>query len=358
MRVLFLPRYTRLGASSRIRAYQYFPYLAENGVAVEVLPLVGDNYLAQLYDGQGKQWGQIARAYWQRVRYLMAKLDFDVLWIQKELLPNLPAWFEKFLLRHKIPYILDYDDATFLNYIASQPLKRALLGQKIDKLMRGAPLVIAGNAYLGNYAKQVGAPRVEYLPSAVDATHYPQQAEFKNEIFTIGWIGTPTTTKYVFDIQSVLAKFCEKYPTKITLVGATHLDFGQLPVEFVEWSEETEAQIIAGFDVGIMPLADTNWEHGKCGYKLLQYMACGVPTIASNIGINRTIIEHEITGFLANIPAEWLTALTALYEKPEKRRAMGQAGRSKLRNEFELQVTAPRLLTLLQEVATPSPPPA
>lgn len=351
MRVLFLPRYTRLGASSRIRAYQYFPYLAEHGVEIEVMPLVDDDYLTHLYEGRGKQWGQIVVAYWQRIRYLLAHQNFDVIWVQKELLPNLPAWFEKLLLRQQIPYVLDYDDATFLNYTQGSPLKRALLSQKIAKLMRGATLVICGNAYLGNYAKQAGAKWVQYLPSVVDATHYPQQAEFKNEIFTIGWVGTPTTAKYVVGIQPVLAEFCGKYPVKIVMVGASQVALGDLPVEFIAWSEATEAQIISTFDVGIMPLADTDWEHGKCGYKLLQYMACGVPTIASNIGINRTIIEHEATGFLVNTSTDWLDALTTLHTDAELRTKMGQAGRTKLMDKFELQVTAPRLLSLLQEAS-------
>ena len=352
MRVLFLPRYTRLGASSRIRAYQYFPHLAEHGVEIEVSPLVEDAYLDQLYAGQDKQWLKVAQAYGRRIRYLLNKQDkVDVLWIQKELLPNMPAWFEKILLHHDIPYVLDYDDATFLNYTQGHPLKQALLGQKIARLIRGATLVIAGNDYLADYAKKSGANWVEILPSVIDGHHYPQQAQFQNDVFTIGWVGTPTTTKYLQNIRDVLVEFCATHSAQIILVGAEQQDFGDLPIKYMDWSEATEAEIIASFDVGIMPLTDTDWERGKCGYKLLQYMACGVPTIARDVGANRTIVEHNHTGFLVNTSSEWLHAWQTLYHQAETRRTMGQAGYRKLLSTFELQVTAPQLHQLLQAVA-------
>jgi hypothetical protein len=159
MRVLLLSRYTRLGASSRVRSYQFLPALREAGIEVEPAPLLGDSYIRQLYGSDGHvTLADVARGYAGRLRRLLAARNYDLLWIEKEVLPWLPGPAEQILLCGATPYVLDYDDAIFHRYDTHpNPIVRRALGAKVATLVRGAAAVIAGNSYLGDYMRRAGA---------------------------------------------------------------------------------------------------------------------------------------------------------------------------------------------------------
>ena len=125
-------------------------------------------------------------------------------------------------------------------------------------------------------------------------------------------------------------------------------------LEVIAWSEDTEVDAIQSMDIGVMPLPDTPWARGKCGYKLIQYMACGLPVVASPVGVNKEILEHGVNGFLAESDAEWRTAIEALISDPDLRRRMGAAGRKKVENEYSLQVWGPRVANLFLGVLEPN----
>lgn len=124
--------------------------------------------------------------------------------------------------------------------------------------------------------------------------------------------------------------------------------FSELRAENRVWSEMNEVSDIQAFDVGIMPLADTPWEQGKCGYKLIQYMACGIPVVASAIGANREIVSHGVDGFLATTHAEWSGYLKQLLENPDLRREMGLRGREKVERKYSVQARLPELIRILR----------
>lgn len=351
MKILLLSRYGRCGASSRIRSYQYLPYLKTEGIDVTVAPLLEDQYLEDLYAGRRMRMGAIARAYFQRLRYLLKSPCFDLLWVEYELLPWLPAWAEGALSAWRIPYVVDYDDATFHRY-GRHPNRwvKFLLGKKIDLVMRRANLVIVGNDYLAEHALQVGAKKVESLPTVVDTNRYNAVPQTDHSIFTIGWIGSPSTCQYLHDLWPVLTEICRGSSARLILVGSGEVKLTGVPLEIHAWSEKTEVEDIKTFDVGIMPLRDGFWERGKCGYKLIQYMACGLPVIASPVGVNQQIVQEGLNGFLATTLTDWVRALRALRDDPVLRAQMGQAGREKVKTQYSLQVTAPRLIALLRNV--------
>ena len=173
MRILALTRYSSLGASSRIRFYQYFPYLAACGVELQTVPLLEDDYIRSLYGGKRPSIIQVVRAYARRIAKLIKSRSFDLLWIEKELFPWLPAWAERILAGSGIPYVVDYDDAVFHRYdMHNNPIIRKLLGKSIDTVMCHASTVVVGNDYLAGHARQAGAVRIEYLPSVVDVNRY------------------------------------------------------------------------------------------------------------------------------------------------------------------------------------------
>lgn len=350
MHLLALTRYQRLGSSSRVRFYQYFPYLESHGVEIINAPFFDDDYVQQLYAGLPVSLTKIITAYAKRFLTLIRKRNFDLFWIEKELLPWLPASLESIFQTTKTPYAIDYDDAVFHRYeMHSNFLIRTFLARKIDKVMKNSDLVIAGNEYLAERARKAGVARVETLPSVVDVNKYMLKQPEKNDIFKIGWIGSPVTDHYLDLIQKAIMELNQESDIRLILVGAGKgLPFPNIATEMILWSEEIEPAIHQRFDVGIMPLVDGPFERGKCGYKLIQYMAGGVPVIASPVGVNQQIVEHGINGFLANSTEDWLRAFRTLRDNPRKRDEMGKAGRKKAEALYNLEVTAPILLNLLE----------
>jgi len=351
MKILLLSRYDNLGASSRYRSYQYIPYLERQGIKVTIAPLFDNKYIKELYYKNKRNNFDILKLYIKRIKLLHNAKHFDLVWIEKEALPWLPAWIEHIFGMSKIPYIVDYDDAIFNRYNNHQlSLIRWVLGNKIDQVMRNAKIVIAGNDYIADKARKAGARRVEILPTVVNLKKYSITPQPDNRIFTIGWIGTPVTSGYIKIIAPALKEVCKVNSARLVLVGATKLDLPGIPVEYVSWSEDKEINEIQKFDVGIMPLPDEPWERGKCGFKLIQYMACGRSVVGSPVGINRKIIQQGINGYQATSVDEWILALNTLKNDYKLCRQMGEAGRKLIEREYCLQVTAPRLRDLIFSV--------
>jgi glycosyltransferase involved in cell wall biosynthesis len=352
MRCLLLSRYGPLGASSRIRSYQYLKFLETQGIHVSVEPFLSDDYLRELYTVRRRQWKTISRAYVRRLISLLSCRHYDLLWIEYELFPWLPAWVEWLLSYNAVPYVVDYDDAVFHRYDMNPSwVARSLLSKKIDRVMKLARLVTVGNNYLAERARNAGAQRVECLPTVVDLARYPLTAPQPSAIFTIGWIGSPTTAPYLQLIRMALAEVCQQRRARLVLVGAPPVQLNGVPIELWEWSAETEATSIQNFDVGIMPLPDSPWARGKCGYKLVQYMASARPAVASPVGVNQTLIRHGVNGLLAASERDWVESLSFVCDNPGRSDGMGRAGREMVEKEYCLQVTGPRLSLLLREAA-------
>lgn len=353
-RVLLLSRYGSLGASSRLRMYQYLPFLREAGFLIDVAPLLDDAYLQTLYTERRRELWKVASATLARVTRLLSARKYDLIWLEKEALPGMPALAERLLVASGTPYVVDYDDAVFHNYDRSPSwLTRRFLGQKIDVVMRHAAMVAVGNGYLGERARQAGARRIEMIPTVIDVDRYSADPLESSDVgFTLGWIGSPSTQQYLEPLREVWAALATNAERgRLVTVGAQSAFAQELGSEAWTWSEDTEVRSIRHFDVGVMPLPDEPWERGKCGYKLIQYMACAKPVIASPVGVNRDIVEHGVNGLLADSKDEWAAAVAKLRSDPALRKKMGEAGRSKVERRYTMQVIAPRLETLLRGAA-------
>jgi len=344
MKILILSRYGALGASSRVRFYQYLPFLQAQGIQAEIAPFFADDYLRALQAGKPIPIFSVLAAYLKRLLTLFQARHYDLLWVEKQLFPWLPAWFEQILPR---PYVVDYDDAVFHRYdLHPNPLIRWALGGSIDQVMRRAALVTAGNAYLQRRAQQAGASQIEILPSVVDADRYLPASLPPAGDFRLGWLGQPSTVAFLSAIKVPLQQARLRQPVELLVMGA------QLPglqAAFHPWQPEREPFFLQQLHAGIMPLPDAPFERGKCGYKLIQYMACGLPVIASPVGVNAEIVLHQHTGLLASTQDEWREAILNLAQAPDLRRQMGQAGRARFEAEYSLQVHAPRLLRFLKQ---------
>ncbi|TKB26132.1 glycosyltransferase family 4 protein [Desulfopila sp. IMCC35006] len=356
IRILALTKYARLGASSRMRTWQYLPFLEKEGFEITVQPLLSDELLRLRYQRGFYGIAALSRAYADRCKNLLQCRKFDIVWIEKEALPWWPLWTERALLRG-VPYVLDYDDAIFHNYDrhASSWVRR-IYRRRLDGLMAGSALVIGGNRYLAKRAMDAGATWVEVVPTVIDLARYPVPAKTQtvdgapDTLPRIVWIGSPSTVHYLHLIGEALQAVAEQNPFVLRIIGGSKIGLPGVPVEAMTWSEATETENIRGCAVGIMPLLDSPWERGKCGYKLIQYMACGLPVVASGVGGNPEIVKSGENGFIANNTDDWVNALQRLLGDRLLCARMGASGRRRVEETYCLQQTGPVVAGLLRTV--------
>lgn len=353
MKVLVLTKYDDQAPSSRVRFLQYFQYLQEHDVEIICKPLLDNHYIQLRYAGRSVSIGYLICRYWQRFKVLIQHKKYDVIWLEAELYPYLPAFFENIFYKlYNVPVAVNYDDAVFHYYdLNPNRIKKRLLKNKIAQVMKNAHTVVVGNSYLERYAIQAGATSITKIPTVVDTKVYQVVEREGEDVIRIGWIGTPGTficLQLLFPVFEILAT-----QTKIKLytMGVKAFSIPGVDIENVPWSLSAEVPFLQSIDIGVMPLHDTPFERGKCGYKLIQYMACGKPIVGTPLEINREIIENGVNGFWANTTEEWLEALLNLCQDNKLRKSMGIAGRKKTELQYSLDATAPKLLCILKNAA-------
>ncbi|UJF28779.1 glycosyltransferase family 4 protein [Kaistella sp. 97-N-M2] len=350
MKLLFLTKYTALGASSRMRTFQYLRHYEAAGIDCTVSSFFNDAYLHNLYGGKPSRWS-LFNFYMKRFLVFFTVFKYDKVYIEKEIFPYSPPFAEWLLFLSGKDYLVDYDDAIFHNYDRnSNFFIRTFLENKIDIVMKHAEVVIAGNSYLAKRAEKAGAKKVIIVPTVVDLERYVPSAEStKGRKFIIGWIGTKTTfEKHLLSIKDWLLKAQDLFDLEIHIIGITENDvFLGDHVKYVPWTAETEVEAICKIDVGIMPLRHSPWEEGKCAYKIIQYMACGKPVIASNVGVNAEMCLNGDTGFLADTEEEFLEALHFLINNKMSGENMGKKGRALVEKSFNIEKTSKKMAELI-----------
>jgi glycosyltransferase involved in cell wall biosynthesis len=369
LRALFLTKYGRRAASTRHRYLQFFPFLEQSGIECVTSELFDDRYLARLFDEDRLDLASVTRGYARRIGELRRVGRFDLVVLYKEAAPYLPATFERLLGRLRVPYVYDFDDAVFQQYEGNRHwIVRTLFGRKMHTVIERSALVFAGNEHLARFARRFNS-RVEVVPTVVDTSVFvPVSAPRAGAPVVIGWLGSPTTASYLTLLQDVWRQIAAAGcgACRLRLVGAGPVGpaiAGAMPptgaaeiaVDLRRWSERAEVAELQGFDIGIMPLTDDEWARGKCGFKLIQYMACGLPVVASPVGVNAEIVRDGQTGFLCRTPEEWAARLRTLAADPAMRRRMGQAGRALAQERWSLESWAPTVARLLREVGERSP---
>jgi len=352
-RVLFLTKYGRKAASTRLRMLQYFPMLEDEGITSILSPLFDDSYLAHKFSHGTVSARKALPALLRRTGSMVRAGQADVIVLQYELFPYLPGFLELLLRATKIPYVYDFDDAVFHAYdLHRSSLVRLLLRNKIRNAIKGARAVLAGSPYLVEYARTIN-PHVEWAPTCVDISRFPVKRwdDPAEKPFTIGWIGAPSSVQFAAEAIPAIRELAKRIPVRLVYVGSGAVRYDGCVPEIREWSEATEVSEMLQFDVGIMPLPDEPWTRGKCAFKLIQYMACGLPVIASPVGMNRDVVTAGENGFLASSTAEWLQAFDALAARVDLRRAMGTNGRRRVERDFTTQVGGATLLRAIRSAA-------
>ena len=349
--MLLLTRYSRAGPSSRLRFLQYLPGLRAHGIEVEVAPFFHHDYLERRYAGHAPSPARLIGCYWRRIRDLARAPGFDVVWVEKEALPWMPAAAELSALCRS-PLIVDFDDAWHLRYRdASSRIVRLALRRKLEAIARRADAVVVGNAFLQRWAEEAGAAKVTRIPTVLDLSRYSAGPPPSGSPFTIGWIGTPETIRYLDGIRGALTRLLDGGGTRLLLIGVRRFCLAGPHVETQAWSETAEDRLLQRIHVGVMPLRDGAWEHGKSACKLLQYMAAGRPVVASPVGTARTVVRSGVNGVFATTDGEWVTAIESLRADPAAAAAMGSSARRTVEASYSLELTLPKIADVLLAAA-------
>lgn len=321
------------------------------GVDMHIEPLLPDSYVTSLSVGGLRGMIPLAKRFGRRVAVLRSISTFDVVYIQMEALPFLPAALEEFLLSSS-RYVLDYDDAWFHRYDRHPSIViRSVLRNKISSLMRRAAGVVVGSRYLYDYASQYNS-RVVLVPTSIDLSRYPLTAPSHRAAHPIvGWIGSPSTTPHLLTIVEALRKVVQQLNAHVRIIGARPGAVSLPNTQDLPWSSSTEIELLKDIDVGIMPLPDEPFTRGKCAFKLIQYMGCWKPVVASPVGENNFVVEHEKNGFLAHTTDEWVSSIRRLIENPDLAARLGSVGRSRVASSYTLEAASRRVASFLGDCA-------
>ena len=311
-------------ASARYRVLQYLPYLKSHG------------FTHELYT--------IPAGYSERLRLFRKLRAYDLVFLQRKLL-DLVSW--KFLRRNARRLVYDFDDAVMFRDSKRKNPRSVQRQKRFDRTVRGADMVIAGNSYLRDFAIRENLKTV-VLPTSVDMERYKEKNPTSSHEVVIGWIGSRSTLPYLERMKSILDDIALRYSaSRLKIVADTFFECEIMPVTQKQWSYEEEIADLHTFDIGLMPLTDDPWSRGKCGFKLLQYMAVGIPVVCSPVGANREIVSDGIDGFHASSDEDWVEKIGRLIRDAGLRIQMGKKGREKVKSLYSVELNKAKLLALL-----------
>ncbi|MFH1593966.1 MAG: glycosyltransferase family 4 protein [Candidatus Omnitrophota bacterium] len=340
MKVLFIVPYPTEGPSNRFRVEQYLPTLKERGINFSVRPFYSSNFRKILLK-KGR--------YLQKILYLvfftvlrLADVfkcrNYEIVFIHREAFPTNDCIFEWLFGKLSKKLIYDFDDSIFL----TKP-------SKVKKIIALSDFVIAGNGFLKEYALKLNK-NVEVLHTCIDTDRYKPAIRFRdNKKTVIGWMGSPTTAKYLSEIKEVFRILSQKYHNvEYRVIGARFDKSADVSLVNKDWVLNSEVTELQHFDIGLMPMPDDEWTRGKCAFKIIQYMAVGIPAVASPVGMNAEVIQDGVNGFLASGIEEWCEKLSRLIESLPLRQRLGAEGRRTAERNYSLNVNAPKFLKILE----------
>lgn len=358
MKVLFFCISPEMGASSRFRVYNYVERLERAGVRCHLSPPYGNRLhrLFTLNPSRPVVAFKLALTMLNRLAALWRVRGSDVVFIQRELLEIFPNRLERLVAALNPRLVFDFDDALHREFRRKPRglLARLVDPDKTEANIRLARVVIAGNEYLADYARAFN-PEVFVVPTPVDLDRLPRPREHRPGPVTVGWIGGGGNLVYLDLLAEVFRDLQREHALTFRVVCDREYRAPGVRVDNKTWRLEEEAEALLGFDIGIMPLPDNEYTRGKCGFKILQYMAAGLPVVCSPTGVNQDIVVDGVTGFVARDPAAWREKLAALIRDVDLRRRMGAAGRKLVAERYDREVVFPAFLEALRAAAVRRP---
>jgi len=361
IRMLVLSPFPEQAAGTRFRITHYLPYLEAHGFDVTVDAFFTSSFFRFLYEKghyvqKALRFGGLAL---RRLAAVTRAGRYDLVFIYREAFPVGPPVVERYLASRGSAMVLDFDDAIFLSNTSEANRFAASLKyvRKVSTLVRLSTRVIVGNEYLARYARTHNLA-VTVIPTCVDTTRFvPRSGPRAAGPLVVGWIGSPTTTPYLAGLAGVLETARAQHEFVMRVSGAAgSLAFDGVDIRDDPWSLAREVELFNTCDIGVYPLTDDEWSRGKCGFKAIQFMACGVPVVASRVGVNEEIIQDGVNGFLATTPAEWVEKLGRLLTDGDLRARFAEAGRRTVEARYSLRVHAPVFAKTLRAAARSGEP--
>ena len=344
-KVLFIVPYPKATApSQRFRVEQYFSLLNREGIVYHLAPFVNAETYRLLYQKgftAKKIWG-ILIGFLKRIKLvLFESKHYDVIFIHREAAPLGPPVFEWILFKClKRKYIFDFDDAIWEPSITGTNQLAIYFKSfwKVKYICKWAFCASAGNHFLENFARQSGCGQTLFLPTVVDTEHKykPPAQKILNDPPVIGWTGSHSTIMYLQSCIENLKELQQLCAFRLMIISDRRPEL-DIDFSFVSWNSQSEIESLQKFDIGIMPLVKDKWSEGKCGFKIIQYMAAGIPAVASPTGANEEIIDSGINGFICETKEEWIKNLTILLTNSSKREEMGRLARAKIEQQYSLK---------------------
>jgi glycosyltransferase involved in cell wall biosynthesis len=337
----------------RFRMEQWAPALASDGIEIEFAPFEDARLHHVLYQPGhvAKKASAVAAAFWRRKNLLRRIQEFDVVYVFREAALLGPAVFERVIARSGVPLLFDFDDAVFEPYKSPTNGYLSLLKcpGKTAVTCRRSRHVLAGNEYLAAYARQFNTS-VTIVPTTIDTERYCSTPYRSGDPIVIGWSGSHSTVMHLRTIERALKRLAGRRPFRLRVIGASYALEG-IRVESLPWRADSEIDDLRAIDIGLMPLPDDRWSRGKCGLKALQYMAIGIPTVCSPVGVNTTIVQHGENGLLAATDDQWVESLERLIDDASMRERLGRAGRLTVERRFSAAVQVPVVRDVLRSIA-------
>jgi glycosyltransferase involved in cell wall biosynthesis len=360
MRVLFLTNGPLEHPPSRHRVYQYLDFLRNSGVEAVVSPGLSPEEYAQFWGTARRTVGRALKVNLltakQRTHDVLRCHDFDVVVIQRNILSTFLPIFELGLCRLHPAVILDFDDLImsqqFAELIPRTGLRQIVFRNRMDRVIRACRHVIVGSPFLLESARPLNR-NVTLLPTPVDLKRYTvKQPSKKTDQIVVGWKGGRGTSHYLQQLRPVFDQLAARYEPRLKVIIHGDEDFAPFGpyMDVHGFDLETEIAELHNFDIGVMPLTDDDYTRGKCAFKAIEYMACGIPAVSSPVGVIKDFINHGENGFLASSQREWFDVLVALIEDLSLRERVGGAGRKTIEKCFSIEATGPQLLETLNVV--------
>jgi len=289
---------------------------------------------------------------------LLSVHDYDLVLVNREAFPFFTPRFERMLFWGHPRVVFSFDDAIYEGHDDTSELPHPLLHKfkhspRVSEVVRRSVHVIAGSETLAAYARQYNQS-VSILPSVVDVEQfaYVPPKPRGGEPITIGWWGSRSTSPYLAAVNGALRKLYEAHEGRVRFVfwgdGEYKTDLPNARV--IPFSLEAEVEELGKVDIGIMPMPDTPWTRGKCAFKAIQYMARGIPTVVSPVGMSADVVQHGVNGLWARNEEEWVNTLDLLIRDENLRRRFSVAGRQTVEKEYSLQIWGPRLCELFDRI--------
>lgn len=355
MKVLVMTRLPEVDASSRQRVYQYKEILEKkHGIYLTIVPFYSKEIFLKYRQGKLSKL-KLAQLLLNRKKELKQFKNFDMVWILRSLSPLENPNFLKRITRKNIPIIFEMDDAIYLGEKANRlRTKLTRSWNHVEKYISNANAVIVGNTELEAWSLQYNK-HAFVIPTGLDVASYKLKTTDDSDLFTIGWIGSESTAPNLDLVIPAINKFAKDKKIRVIFIGlgnySTKLKFND-NIEFInlEWSEEIQHNYLQKFDIGIAPLYNTPFNRGKCAYKVIQYMATGIPTVASPVGVQTELFSSKEIGFNAESEEEWIRIFGLLLNDKKLRLKLGRNSREIAENTFDVDVLANKIAEVLYTI--------